>query len=172
MESQGNVREGVGGDASVVTGGTPLVAGTAVSGQCPPIPPTPFFRGFPGAGNQMPFLYSQSYIPPLPGFGFAAPVQGTPSVPIDLTVGSQKRGPQHSVIDHLKSTKKRKAPRKKPEIVELDDGKEDVELLKNAHHWRDHWVIHLISIRGEMQNTFNAPPMQGMPFEFLLFFPF
>ena len=106
-------------------------------------------------------------MPPILGFGFSAPAQGTHSATIDLTEGSQKRGPQDSIIDHSNSTKKRRAPRKKPEIVELDDDKDDVGLLKNAHHWRDHWVIQLISVWGEMQNTFNAPPKQGVPLEFL-----
>ena len=35
---------------------------------------------------------------------------------------------------------------KKTEIVKLDDVKEDVELLKNVGHRKDHWVIQLISI--------------------------
>ena len=103
-------------------------------------------------------------MPPIPGYGFNAPAQGTPSATIDLTEESPKRCPQESVIDHSKAIKK-KAPRKKPEIVELDDAKDDVELLKHAHHWKDHWVIQLISLRGEMQNTFNAPPKQGVPLE-------
>ena len=178
MESQGNLPEVSGPNASVVTGGIPLVSGTAVSGQRPPIPPTPFFHGFRGPTNQLPFLYSHSYMPHIPSLGFGAPAQGAPSATIDLTEGEHKRAPHDSVFEHSKPAKKRRAPRKKPEIVELDDAKEDVELLKNAHHWRDHWVIHLISIRGEMQNTFNAPPKQGVPLEkkicffliFLLYF--
>ena len=46
-------------------------------------------------------------------------------------------------------------------MVELDDTKEDVELTKNVGPWKDHWVIQLIAVRGEMQNTFSAPPKQG-----------
>jgi hypothetical protein len=110
-------------------------------------------------------------MPPIPGFGFGAPVQSTPSAPIDLTGGSQKRGPQASVIDHSKPIKKKRAPRKKPEIIELDDAK-DVDLQKNAHHWKDHWVIQLIELRGEMQNTFNSPPKQGTTLLFFIFFSF
>ena len=166
MEPQGNLPEAGGPNASVVTGGIPLVAGIASSGQRPPIPPTTFFRGFRGSGNQLPFLYSHSHMPPIPSLGFGAPAQGTPNATIDLTEGEQKRAPQESVLDHSKFAKKRRAPRKKPKIVELDDAKEDVELLKNVDHWRDHWVIHLISIRKEMQNTFNAPPKQGVSLEF------
>ena len=66
--------------------------------------------------------------------------------------------------DQSKPAKKRKTPKKKPEIVELDDGNEDVELSKNIGPWKDHWVIQLITIRGEMQNTFSAPPKQGIEF--------
>ena len=172
MESQRIVREADGANSSVLTSGIPPVAGTAISGQGLPIPPALISHGFHGAGNQLPFLYSHSYMPPIPGFGFSAPAQGTPSATIDLTEGSPKRGPKETVIDLSKLAKKRRAPRKKPEIVELDDGKEDVELLRNAHHWRDHWVIQLISLRGEMQNTFNAPPKQGAPIEFHNIFEF
>lgn len=107
-------------------------------------------------------------MPPIPGFGFGSPTQSTPSATIDLTQGSQKRGSQQSDLDHSKPNKKKRAPRKKPEIVELDDGKDDVDVLKTAHHWKDHWAIQLISLRGEMQNTFNAPPKQGIFFIFFV----
>ena len=103
----------------------------------------------------MPFLYCHSFMPPIPRFGFGAPAQGTPSATTDLTEGSQKRGPQESVIDLSNSNKKRRAPRKKAEIVELDDNKDDLDLLKNSCHWKDHWVIQLVTLRGEMQNTFS-----------------
>ena len=168
METQGNVREACGVNGSAVTGGIPLAVGSPNSGPRPPIPPAPLFHGFHGAANQLPFLYSQSYMPPIPGYGFTPPPQGTPSATIDLTEESPKRGPQDSVLDHSKSMKKKRAPRKKPDIVELDDAKDDVELLKHGHHWKDHWVIQLISLRGEMQNTFNAPPKQGVPLEFFV----
>ena len=171
MESQGNLREAGGVNASGVTGGIPNVAGSPISRQHPAIPPAPFFHGFPGAGNQLPLLFSHSYMPPIPGFGISPPAQGSPSATVDLTKESPKRGTQDSVIDHSKPIKKKRAPRKKPEIVELDDVQEDVELLKHVHHWKEHWVIQLISLRGEMQNTFNAPPKQGVPLElFFLFF--
>ena len=173
MESQGELRETGRGTASVVTGGIPLLATSSTLGQRPPIPPAPFFHGFPGAANQLPFLYSHSYMPAIPPYGFSAPPQCTPSATIDLTEESPKRGPLDSVTDHSKSIKKKRAPRKKPNIVELDDANEDVELLKHAHHWKEHWVIQLISLRGEMQNTFNALPKQGVPLPLLfLFFGF
>ena len=170
MELQGELREAGSATANVVTGGLPFLATSSSLGQRPPIPPAPFFHGFPGAANQLPFLYSHSYMPPIPPYGFSAPAQGTPSATIDLTEGSPKRGPLDSVTDHSKSIKKKRAPRKKPDIIELDDAKEDVELLKHAHHWKEHWVIQLISLRGEMQNTFNAPPKQGVPLPFFFGF--
>jgi hypothetical protein len=81
-----------------------------------------------------------------------------------LSESPQKRGPQEKLTNPPKTAKKRKAVKKKPEIVELDDGKEDVELVKNIGPWKDHWVIQLITIKGEMQNTFSAPPKQGILF--------
>ena len=99
-------------------------------------------------------------MPPIPGFVFPPPAHATPSAIIDLKQGSQKRGPQEPVIDLSKPIKKKRAPRKKADIVDLDK-KEDVDLLKNGCHWKDHWVIQLVTLRGEMQNTFSAPPKQG-----------
>jgi hypothetical protein len=94
MESQGNVQDVGVTNPTGVTGGPHPVANPSIFAQRPPIAPTPFFHGYHGAGNQMPFLYPHSYMPPIPGFGFGAPAQGSPSVPIDLTEGSQKRGPK------------------------------------------------------------------------------
>ena len=37
------------------------------------------------------------------------------------------------------------------------------------HQWKEQWVIHLIILRGEMQETFFGPPKQGMfPFKLVL----
>ena len=174
MESQGESRQAGSASGCGVTGGIPLLATSPSSSQRPPIPPAPFFHSFPGAANHMPFLYSHSYMPPIPGYGLSAPAQGTSSPTIDLTEDSPKQSPLDSVTDHSKSIKKKRAPRKKPDIVELDYAKDDVELLKHAHHWKEHWVIQLISLRGEMHNTFNAPPKQGVHlplfFGFFIFF--
>ena len=165
MDNAVNLQEGGGANPGVKTCGIPPVAVPEIRAQHPPIPPTSFFHGFGGAGNHMPFLYPHSYMPPIPGFGMVAPTHRPPIATIDLTVGSQKQSPQEFGIANSKSNKKKRVVRKKPEIVELDD---DVDLAKTAHHWKDHWVIHLISLRGEMQNTFNAPPKQGV----FLFFSF
>src|ERR1700738_449300 len=113
MESQKNSGERGGASGSAVTGGIPLVPVSAIFGQRPSIPLAPFFHGFPRPRNQLLFLYSHSYMPPILGFGFSAPAQGTPTATIDLTGGSPKRCPQDTVIDHSMSTKKRRAPRKK-----------------------------------------------------------
>ena len=77
-------------------------------------------------------------MPPIQGLEFAAVAPGNPSATVDLTEGSQKRGPQESVTDHSKSNKKQRGPWKITEIIELDDAKEDVELLTNVGHWKDH----------------------------------
>ena len=92
-----------------------------------------------------------------------APGHSHPNATIDLTEGSQNQGPEEVVTDCPKPTKKRRVAKKKVEIVELDDNKEDVDVQKTGGHWKDHWVIQLISLRGEMQNTFSAPPKQGGP---------
>ena len=101
-------------------------------------------------------------MPHVASFGFPHPTHGNANATIDLTEGPHKRAPQECVTDQSKPAKKRKNLKKKPEIVELDDNKEDVELSKNIGPWKDHWVIQLITIRGEMQNTFSAPPKQGI----------
>ena len=165
MESQGSPQSN-----NVVGRAIPNASTTEFIAQRSPIPPSPFFHGFGGAGNPMPFLYPHSFMPPPPGYGFGAPAQCTPSVTTNLSDGSPKRAPKESVIDLSNSqNKKRRAPRKKVEIVELDDTKDDLDLQKNSCHWKDHWVIHLITLRGEMQNTFSAPPKQGVLFFLFLF---
>ena len=165
MESQGSpTKQNVGG------GAIPIASNTGFITQRSPISPSSFFHGFGGAGNPMPFLYPHSFMPPPPGYGFGAPSQGPPSATTDLMEGSPKRGTKESVIDLSNSNKKRRAPRKKLEVVELDDTKDDLDLQKSGCHWKDHWVIHLVTLRGEMQNTFSAPPKQGV-FFFCFFFP-
>ena len=120
--------------------------------------PPPFFQGFSPMPNQMPFLFPHSFMPHVIGIGFPPPAQANASATIDLTGESHKRGPHDCVMDQSKTVKKRRALKKKPKIVELDDAKDDVEFLKNIGPWKGHWVIQLITIRGEMQNTFSAPP--------------
>ena len=110
----------------------------------------------------MPFLFPQSFIPPFARVGFPPPNQGGPSATVDLTAGSQKRDPQECVANQSKLTKKRRIARIKPEIIQLDDVKDYVDILKSVGHWKDHWVIQLITIRGEMHSTFSSPPQQGI----------
>ena len=97
-------------------------------------------------------------MPHAPGIGFSPPLANTTPT-IDLTEVPQKSKP----------AKKRMVVKEKPVIVELDDGKEDVDLIKNIGPWKDHWVIQLIILRGEMQNTFDAPPKQGMQSSLVFF---
>ena len=149
-------------------GANPHASTNEFQGPRPPIPPPPFFHGFGGAGNPMPFLYPHAFIPPIPGFGFGSPPQGSPSTTTNLTEESKKRALKESVIDLSTPPKKKRAPRKKPVIVDLDDNKCDSDPFKNSCHWKDHWVIQLITLRGEMQNTFSAPPKQGV---FHILFP-
>ena len=164
MESQGSPAK-----QTLGRGAIPHPSTIEFGSQRTPIPPLPFFQGFGGAGNPMPFLYPHSFMPPMGGFGFGSPPKASPSDTTDLTDGSLKRGPKETVIDLSNSSKKRRAPRKKVEVVELDDTKDDVDLHKNSCHWKDHWVIQLVTLRGEMQNTFSAPPKQGVLYLFSSF---
>jgi hypothetical protein len=125
------------------------------------IPPPPFSQGFQPLGGQMPILFPQSFMPPVQGVGFAPPLLNAPAAAIDMTPWSQKRGSHECITYPSKSTKKRRGTRKKPKIVELDDAKDKVDVLKSGGHWKDHWVIQFITIRGEMHNTFSTPPKQG-----------
>ena len=111
-------------------------------------------------GSQLPFLFHHPFISATAAPRFAPPHNHRAS-PIDLTGGSQKQAPEECVTDQSKPTKKRRIQRKKPEIVELDDIKDDGDVQKNVGHWKDHWVIQLITVRGEMQSIFSAPPKQG-----------
>ena len=88
------------------------------------------FQGFLHPDSQMPFLFPHSFMPPLPWVGFAPPTQGGPSATINLTAGSQKRVLQECVTDQSKSTKKLRVARKKMEIIESDNVKDEVEVPK------------------------------------------
>lgn len=127
-----------------------------------------FFQGFATMGNQMPFLFPHPFMTPPARAGFASHSPGIQTSPIDLTDVSNKRATQECVTDQSKPSKKRRVAKKKPEIVELDDIKDDADLQKNVGHWKDHWMIQLISVRGEMHNTFSQPPKQGTRIFFFL----
>ena len=94
MEPQGPPRDAGGANPTATPGRIPSLAGSEFRAQRPSIPPTTFFQGFMGGGNQMPFLYPHSFMPLIPGLGFTAPAHAVPSATVDLTKGSQKRGPQ------------------------------------------------------------------------------
>ena len=152
MDSQGHTRN--------VGPRDPPAMGAELGAQGSTIPPPAFFPGFPPHSSQMPFLYAHSFMRPPPPVGFAPPIHGIGSGFADIGA-SQSRSSQEFGSSMPKSNKKRRVVRKKPEIVELDDVKDDVEVLKTSGHWKDHWVIQLITIRGEMHSIFSAPPKQG-----------
>ena len=174
MDSEGPPRDVSPNNPIHVSTGNPPAEGGELRAQAssiPPlnIPPLAFFPGYPHHGGQMPFLFPHSFMPRLPAVGLAPPVQGD----AEVAAGSQKRSSQECATDQSKSTKKRRVAQKKQEVVELDDVKDEVEVLKSGGHWKDHWVIQLISIRGEMHSLFAAPPKQGdVCFHHFLLFPF
>lgn len=174
-DSQGTMRDTTNPQTNGATSSTPPPVPAEFPSQLPAMTLPPFFQGFTGAPGQMPFMFPHSFMPHVHGMGFPPPVQGSPTATIDLTEGSQKRGSQDCLTDRSKPTKKKKVVKKKKkiEVVELDDTKEDVELMKQFGPWKDHWVIQLITVRSEMQNTFSAPPKQGIVcYQFVLYFVF
>ena len=172
MELQGTRGETDSGNPSAATAVPRNGAGIEIRSQVPSIPPAPFFPAFHGMGGQIPFMFPPPYMTPAARPAFASSGHEARTSPVDLTAASQKRPSEECVTEQTKPTKKRRAPRKKPEIVHLDDSKDDVDLQKNVGHWKDHWVIQLISIRGEMHSTFSAPPKQGDVLNVCIFLSF
>ena len=177
MDFQGTIREGDNVNPPSPSNGRPChapIAPTSAAGvdphsQRPGIQPAPFFQGFHGMGShQLPFLFHHPFMPQSPGPQFAPSAHGIRASPIDLTSGSQKQAPEECITDQSKPTKKRRIQRKKAEIVELDDIKDEGDVPKNIGHWKDHWVIQLITVRGEMQGIFSAPPKQGNILDFFV----
>lgn len=136
----------------------PPAVAVELRGQGSGTPPPSYFPGFPQHGAHMPFLYPHSYMSPRPGVGFPLPVHGFGGGIPEISATSPKRYSQEGAIDQPKTVKKRRVARKKPEIIELGDVKEEVETSKSGGHWKDHWVIQLITIRGEMHSIFSSPP--------------
>lgn len=175
MDFQGTGNEGdnvnlpaaTDGYSNVVPNSPTNATGIDFRSQRPSIPPAPFFQGFHGMGSQMPFMFPHPIMPPPGGRGFAPPTHDIRTPPIDLTGVSQKQSPEECVTEQSKPTKKRRATKKKPDIVVLDDINDEVDVQKNIGHWKDHWVIQLITVRGEMHSIFSAPPKQGNLLQFL-----
>ena len=123
--------------------------------------------------GQLPFLFHHPFMTPNVGPGFAPPTRDIRTSPIHLTGGSQKQAPEECVTDQSKTpAKKRKIQRKKPEIVELDDIKDEGDVQKNIGHWKDHWVIQLTTVQGEMQSIFSTPPKQVTFLQFCVLLSF
>jgi hypothetical protein len=105
------------------------------------------FSGFSwnGESNALhvsPFLHATSW---RPGIRTPCPQHSYPP-PIDLTGASQKQPPEECVTQQSKPTKKRRVQKKKPDIVVLDDINDEGDVQKNIGHWKDHWVIQLITV--------------------------
>jgi hypothetical protein len=170
MELQGTVHEGHNVNPPAATGGRPNVApigptftlGINFHSQRPNIPP-PFVQGFHGMRGQLPFLFHHPFMTPNVTPGFAPPTHDIPTSPIDLTGGSHKQAPEECITGQSKppAKKRKRIQKKKPKIVELDDIKDEGDVQKNIGHWKDHWVIQLITVRGEIHTIFNALPKQG-----------
>lgn len=171
MDFQGTGRDGEGVNGPAEMGGHPPVAPTNTAGidfgsRRSSIPPAPFFQGFHGMGSQMPFMFPHPFMPPPGGHGFSPTAHNIRTPPIDLTGVSQKQAPEECVTQQSKPKKKRRVQKKKPDIVVLDDLNDEGDVQKNIGHWKDHWVIQLITVRGEMHSIFSAPPKQGNLLQF------
>ena len=123
-------------------------------------------------GNQMPYMF------PIPSFLQLlvqhSHLQATPfhMPPSTLLKTLTNALPNSASLGSPNQARKREPFARKLNFFDLDDAKEDVDLLKIVGHWRDHWVIQLITIRGWMQNTFSAPPKQGIRLPSLIFLGF
>ena len=138
MDSQWSMQEASPSKQVGVSSGFPPATSVELPTQRQAMPPPPLFQGFLPVPNQMPFLFPHSFMPHVPGIGFPHPAHGNANATIDLSEGPRKCGPQECVTDQSKPAKKCKNPKKKLEIAELNNGKEDVELLKNIGPWKDH----------------------------------
>jgi hypothetical protein len=89
MDLQGPLRDVGSSNPNEVSSTNPPAVGTEFRIQQSSISLAPFVQGFPQVGSQMSFLFPHSFMPPIPGVGFAPTTQGGPSATIDLTVGAQ-----------------------------------------------------------------------------------
>ena len=80
MDSQGAKQDITGPNSNAGTGSTPPPA--EFRSQLPVMTPPPYFPGFPGASNQMPFMFPHSFMPHIHGMGFPPPVHGSPPPPL------------------------------------------------------------------------------------------
>ena len=160
MDPQGPPQPALGAAAKNAPVANPPAMGSEFRPHGGNIPPSPFFPGFPHPTSHMPYLFQQSFMPSLAGLAFP-PSHGGAGAPVDLTGGTMKSDPTEFGAEQSKPTKKRRVARKKSEIIQLDDVKDEVDAVKSGGHWKDHWVIQLITIRGEMHTIFSQPPKQG-----------
>lgn len=121
------------------------------------IPMSPFFGKFPHPG----FIFPQPFVHSLPGMHFPPASNISASLPVGFNTGNEKV--ELSEVDAIptKISKKRRIARKKPEITQVDGVKEEIDVSKSNVLWKDHWIIQLITLRGEMHSAFSAPPKQG-----------
>lgn len=84
----------------------------------------------------MPFVFPHAFMPPVAVAGFAPPPQVTLAATIDIMQGSQKNPSIECIAKQAKLNNE--VYRKKVEIVKLDNTKDNVDLMKNAMHWKDH----------------------------------
>ena len=68
------------------------------------------------------------------GMGFSPATQGSPGAPMDLTTSSHKHDSLECVAEQSKPAKKQRVVRKEPEIIQLDDVKDDVDIIKGDGH--------------------------------------
>ena len=138
MDFQGPPWDAFTNNPNAATGASPPTGANVFRAVRHGISHVPFFQGFLPVGNQPPFMFSHPFMPSALGGAFASPTHIIPNATINLTKDTQKRASQECITDQSKPSERQRGPRKKSEIVELEDAKEDVELLKSAGHWKDH----------------------------------
>lgn len=145
------------------------------SPQCGPHPIPPWNRGvYPAFATNVPILPmlgwgSTPTIPPLP----PQPNPPKPTVETEERINPQLprneglpglpgNGLPRNEGSPLLPKNEARHTRKKKQKMNLEDLTQDeIQLVKQGGQWKDHWVMHLIKIRGELSSLFSAPPKQG-----------
>ena len=126
--------------------------------------------------NASPFMpytmpaYSVWHRPPFPLTMPTLYPPGSASIPTSIpSTASIPSVPEHPRIPlmevKLEEAAKRKGtqrPRKTKRKLDLHDLiEEQVEEVKQGGPWKEHWVVNLITLRGELSDMFTGPPKQG-----------
>lgn len=90
-------------------------------------------------------------------------VEHQPKVTVESDEDRNVRLLRNELLSPLVPKYEPRQTRKRKQKVNLEDlTHEQIQEVKQGGHWKEHWVVHLIRIRGELANVFAAPPKQGV----------